>query len=161
MSLIPLFDHVRKFYRDFRQENFIPRSFTGQPISLKRVYLRHNLIHEELDELMYELVNGDNAENLYREFADVLIVLTGTAIECGVQPDVLMQVVQEVMRSQTSKLDADGMPIFREDGKILKGPNFQEPDVKAILSRYGIKSKEWGAPEGCKCAPDCKRCTNR
>ena len=63
----------------------------------------------------------------------MLYILCGTIIEHGMQ-DKIEQVFDEIQRSNMSKLSEDGEPIFREDGKVLKGPNYFKPNILKILS---------------------------
>ena len=67
---------------------------------------------------------------------DMLYILCGTIIEHGMQHKI-EQVFTEIQRSNMSKLGADGKPIYREDGKVLKGPNYFRPDIKKILENKG------------------------
>lgn len=61
---------------------------------------------------------------------DLEYVTNGAALEMGIP---LPDVVAEVHRSNMTKLGQDGKPIYREDGKILKGPGFEEPDLERVL----------------------------
>ena len=63
---------------------------------------------------------------------DMLYILCGTIIEHGMQ-DKIETVFEEIQRSNMSKLGDDGQPIYREDGKVLKGPNYFKPNIKDIL----------------------------
>ena len=63
---------------------------------------------------------------------DMLYILCGTIIEHGMQ-DKIEEVFAEIQRSNMSKLGEDGQPIYREDGKVLKGPNYFKPDIKSVL----------------------------
>jgi len=62
----------------------------------------------------------------------MLYILCGTMIEHGLQ-DKMTAVFDEIQESNMSKLGADGQPIYREDGKVLKGPNYFKPDISKIL----------------------------
>ena len=62
--------------------------------------------------------------------ADLVYVIYGMALETGID---LAAVLAEVQRSNMSKLGADGKPIYREDGKVLKGPGYFAPDVAEVL----------------------------
>ena len=61
-----------------------------------------------------------------------MYILCGTIIEHGLQ-DKIEAVFDEIQRSNMSKLDVDGIPIYREDGKVLKGPNYSKPDFSNII----------------------------
>lgn len=100
--------------------------------------LRHRLIDEEFTEARDEMTNqegfGDaknlNKRKLTKELADILYVVYGTAVTFGLP---LQEVFEEVHRSNMSKLGPDGKPIYREDGKVLKGPNYKEPDLEHLF----------------------------
>lgn len=99
--------------------------------------LRINLLAEELDELKEALEAGDIIEVL-DALTDLQYVLDGAYLSFGLH-DVKIAAFDEVHRSNMSKLGADGKPIRRpEDGKVLKGPNYFEPD----LGQFVKKSKE-------------------
>jgi predicted HAD superfamily Cof-like phosphohydrolase len=63
---------------------------------------------------------------------DMLYILCGTILEHGMQ-DKIEEVFNEIQKSNMSKLGKDGKPIYREDGKVLKGPSYFKPDIKKIL----------------------------
>ena len=65
---------------------------------------------------------------------DMLYILCGTIITHGMQ-HVIDQVFEEIQSSNMSKLGSDGKPIYREDGKVLKGPNYFRPDIAKILNQ--------------------------
>lgn len=92
------------------------------------VRLRINLIEEEVAELKEELWNccqlGKISPNLLKEIADVLYVTYGLAVGLGLDADAAFKRVHE---SNMSKLDDEGKPIYREDGKVLKGPHYKAP----------------------------------
>jgi predicted HAD superfamily Cof-like phosphohydrolase len=91
--------------------------------------LRKLLLDEEVGELAYAIDEGDLAA-IARELADVIYVAYGTAVTYGIDLDA---VVVEIHRSNMSKLDDNGNPIVREDGKVLKGPNYKSPNIAAAL----------------------------
>ena len=64
---------------------------------------------------------------------DMLYILCGTILEHGMQHKI-EEVFNEIQRSNMSKLGEDGKPIYRDDGKVLKGPNYFKPDIAAILN---------------------------
>jgi len=92
----------------------------------------HNLILEELMELNDAIDAGDIVE-VADALADILYVTAQQAVTLGFPVDALLR---EVQRSNMSKLGADGKPIYREDGKVLKGPNFSQPDIAKVLRCY-------------------------
>ena len=88
-----------------------------------------NLITEELMELNEAIDNRDIIE-FADAVADILYVTAQQAVVLGLPVDALLR---EVHRSNMSKLDDNGEPILREDGKVLKGSNFTPPDISGIL----------------------------
>jgi len=93
--------------------------------------LRFNLMKEENEEYLEAAEEGDLVE-VADALGDMLYILCGTIIEHGMQHKI-EEVFNEIQRSNMSKLGADGKPIYREDGKVLKGPNYFKPDIAAIL----------------------------
>ena len=93
--------------------------------------LRYNLMKEENDEYLEAVKNKDLAE-IADALGDMMYILCGTIIEHGLQ-DKIEAVFDEIQRSNMSKLDLDGIPIYREDGKVLKGPNYSKPDFSNII----------------------------
>lgn len=93
--------------------------------------LRVNLIQEELFELYHALHTGDEIET-FDALCDLQYVLDGAFLALG-YGDVKDVGMAEVQRSNMSKLGEDGKPIYREDGKILKGPNFSEPNLAQFI----------------------------
>ena len=65
---------------------------------------------------------------------DMLYILCGTIITHGFQYKI-EEVFDEIQRSNMSKLDKSGKPIYRKDGKVMKGPNYFKPNIKAILKK--------------------------
>src|ERR1044072_1368686 len=99
-----------------------------------RSFLRIKLIFEEFTELA-EAISTHNMIEILDALCDLMYVVYGTAPEFGLGP-VLKEAFREVHRSNMSKLNGDGKPIVRNDGKVLKGPNFTPPDLAGILLRY-------------------------
>ena len=93
--------------------------------------LRYRLMHEENEEYLEACENGDLVE-IADALGDMMYILCGTILAHGLQ-DKIEGVFEEIQRSNMSKLGADGKPIYREDGKILKGPNYFKPDIKKNL----------------------------
>ena len=94
--------------------------------------LRFNLMKEENEEYLEAAQNNDLVE-VADALGDMLYILCGTIIEHGMQHKI-EEVFDEIQRSNMSKLGADGKPVYREDGKVLKGPNYFKPDIKKILT---------------------------
>ncbi|WP_281542666.1 nucleoside triphosphate pyrophosphohydrolase family protein [Maribacter aestuarii] len=95
--------------------------------------LRFNLMDEENKEYLEAARNNDLVE-VADALGDMLYILCGTILEHGMQYKI-EEVFNEIQRSNMSKLDANGKPIYRKDGKVLKGPNYFKPDIDTILSK--------------------------
>jgi len=95
--------------------------------------LRFNLMDEENKEYL-EAANNNDIVEVADALGDMLYILCGTILEHGMQHKI-EEVFEEIQRSNMSKLGADGKPIHREDGKVLKGPNYFKPDIQAILEK--------------------------
>ena len=93
--------------------------------------LRYNLMKEENEEYLEAVQNNDIVE-IADALGDMLYILCGTILEHGLQHKI-EAVFDEIQRSNMSKLGADGNPIYREDGKVMKGPDYFKPDFTAIL----------------------------
>ncbi|WP_124981398.1 pyrophosphohydrolase domain-containing protein [Nonlabens xiamenensis] len=100
-------------------------------ITDRRIKLRYELMKEENEEYL-EAAQNDDLVEVADALGDMLYILCGTIIEHGMT-DVIEDVFDEIQRSNMSKLGADGLPIYREDGKVLKGPHYFKPNFKAIL----------------------------
>ena len=97
-----------------------------------RFVLRHSLLTEEKK----EADEAKTLENLIKELGDILYVTYGFFVELGVDAD---KVFDTIHQSNLSKLDNDGKPILREDGKILKGPNYKPVDeITFLTDEYNI-----------------------
>ena len=95
--------------------------------------LRFNLMKEENEEYL-EAANANDLVEVADALGDMLYILAGTIIEHGMQYKIA-EVFDENQRSNMSKLGEDGHPIFREDGKVLKGPNYFKPNIGSILKK--------------------------
>lgn len=93
--------------------------------------LRFNLMDEENKEYL-EAANNNDMVEVADALGDMLYILCGTILEHGMQYKI-EEVFEEIQRSNMSKLGADGKPIYREDGKVLKGPNYFKPNIEQIL----------------------------
>ncbi|KQB44272.1 hypothetical protein B6A10_12720 [Flavobacterium sp. L1I52] len=93
--------------------------------------LRYHLMKEENEEYLEAVKNNDLVE-IADALGDMMYILCGTIIEHGLQ-DKIEAVFDEIQRSNMSKLGEDGKPIYREDGKVMKGPNYFKPDFSKIL----------------------------
>ena len=97
------------------------------------VLLRHNLMKEENEEYLEAAQNKDLVE-VADALGDMLYILCGTILSHGMQHKIT-EVFNEIQRSNMSKLGSDGKPIYREDGKVLKGPNYFKPNIAFILEK--------------------------
>jgi predicted HAD superfamily Cof-like phosphohydrolase len=95
--------------------------------------LRYNLIKEENEEYLDACKNNDIVE-IADALGDQLYILFGTILKHGLQHKI-EEVYDEIHRSNMSKLDDNGEPIFREDGKIMKSTRYFKPDIKKILDK--------------------------
>jgi len=102
---------------------------TPQLVDRAVAELRVSLIEEELDELR-EAVADNDLVGIADALTDILYVTYGAGLAYGIDLD---ECFLEVHESNMSKLGEDGKPIYREDGKVLKGPNYFEPDLGAVL----------------------------
>lgn len=100
-------------------------------ITEKDYILRYNLIKEENEEYLEACKNGDLTE-IADALGDQLYILFGTILKHGLQHKI-EEVYDEIHRSNMSKLDENGQPIFREDGKILKSSLYFKPNIGSIL----------------------------
>ena len=114
-------DMVRQFARTYKQSLNLPWMKDTDKDLLRLV-----LVKEEYAEVL----NATEAEDLLKELADLVYVTYGYAATFGWDLD---EAVRRVHASNMSKLDDKGEPIYREDGKVLKGPNYQEPDLTDLV----------------------------
>jgi len=96
------------------------------------IELRFNLMKEENEEYL-EAAKEGNIVEVADALGDQLYILCGTILKHGLQ-DKIVEVFQEIQRSNMSKLDGNGKPIYREDGKVLKGENYFRPNIQHILA---------------------------
>lgn len=120
-------NQVLEFYKAFKH----PIAVNPKFMEMDRVIMRHRLLDEEVVELFEAGAQGDIVE-VADAIADCFYILIGTAIEYGIA-DKLPVLFDEVHRSNMSKLDNDGNPIYREDGKVLKSNNYTPPNLKDIV----------------------------
>ena len=97
------------------------------------IELRYRLMQEENNEYLEAARKKDLVE-IADALGDKLYILCGTILAHGLQ-DKIVEVFDEIQRSNMSKLSADGTPVIREDGKILKGQNYFKPNIKSILEK--------------------------
>ena len=120
------FFKVKEFMQKFKQEVKSKPSFPEDNI----IKLRINLIKEELLELE-EALNQKNIEETADALTDILYVTYGAGHAFGIDLD---KCFDEVQKSNMSKLDKFGNPIYNDQGKVMKGPSYFKPDFKKILN---------------------------
>lgn len=98
----------------------------------KDFILRYSLMKEENEEYLQAAKEGDLTE-IADAVGDMLYILCGTILKHGLQ-DKIADVFEEIQRSNMSKLDKNGKPIYREDGKVLKSELYFKPDIERILN---------------------------
>lgn len=124
-------DMVAEFHRVFGR--------TPDPTTMvhtlerEKLQLRYDLVLEELNELAQAVASGDRGQIL-KEISDLEYVVQGFYLTLGINEDVKMRAFEEVHSSNMSKLMPDGSVKRREDGKVLKGPNYREADLSMVLS---------------------------
>lgn len=129
MSIKHEISSVEAFHKAFNLTlNVEPITDLGENIHL----LRFNLMKEENEEYLEATKNGDLVE-IADALGDMLYILCGTIVSHGLQ-DKMQDVFNEIQRSNMSKLDENGNPIYREDGKVLKGPNYFRPNLKQFFN---------------------------
>ena len=120
---------VKKFHEVYKL-NYSEKPTTE--IGLDTIKLRFNLMDEENKEYFEAAKNNDLIE-VADALGDMLYILCGTIIEHGMQ-NKIEKIFDEIQRSNMSKLNEDGNPIYRKDGKVMKGPNYFKPNIAKILS---------------------------
>ena len=123
-------DAVKAFHSAFKIGY---RETPKADLGIDKNELRFNLMKEENEEYLEAAKNSDLIE-VADALGDMLYILCGTIIEHGLQHKI-EAVFDEIQKSNMSKLGADGQPIYREDGKVLKGPNYFKPDIDKILNQ--------------------------
>ena len=124
---------VKKFHNAFNID------ISNKPtvnIPFDKIELRHKLMFEENQEYFEAAKNMDLIE-VADALGDMLYILCGTILTHGMQHKI-EEVFDAIQDSNMSKLGEDGKPIYREDGKVLKGPNYFKPNLKEILKNHNI-----------------------
>ena len=120
---------VKEFHKAFKLDYLDkPKADLG----IDKNKLRFNLMKEENEEY-FEAANNNDMVEVADALGDMLYILCGTIIEHGMEHKI-DEIFEEIQNSNMSKLGADGSPIYREDGKVLKGPNYFKPDIEGILN---------------------------
>ncbi|MDA9262218.1 nucleoside triphosphate pyrophosphohydrolase family protein [bacterium] len=123
-------NHVKTFHESFGINNEdSPKADVGS----NTIDLRYKLMREENEEYWEAAKDGDLIE-IADALGDQLYILCGTILAHGMQHKIV-EVFEEIQKSNMSKLGADGKPIYREDGKVMKGPNYFKPNIKSILEK--------------------------
>ena len=120
------FGKVGIFMKTFGQDVKNKPSFSTDKINKLRI----DLIKEELDELTEAMENKDLLE-VADALTDILYVTYGAGHAFGIDLD---KCFDEVQNSNMSKLGKDGIPIYNDSGKVMKGPNYFKPDLSKFLS---------------------------
>jgi len=124
-----IINHVKTFHESFGINNEeTPKADIGNEV----VELRYKLMREENEEY-WEAAKDNDLVEIADALGDQLYILCGTILAHGMQHKIV-EVFEEIQKSNMSKLGADGNPIYREDGKVMKGPNYFKPNIKSILN---------------------------
>ncbi|MBO3097331.1 pyrophosphohydrolase domain-containing protein [Gelidibacter pelagius] len=121
-------DAVKAFHTAFKIGY---RESPKADLGLEKNMLRYKLMREENEEYL-EAASANDLVEVGDALGDMLYILCGTIIEHGFQHKI-EEVFDEIQKSNMSKLGEDGEPIYREDGKVLKGPNYFQPNIERIL----------------------------
>ena len=119
------FEDVKIFMETFGQIVRTKPQFPDE----KTIQLRLNLIKEELSELE-QAIKNKNLKEIADALTDILYVTYGAGYAYGINLD---KCFKEVQRANMSKLGIDGKPIYNEKGKVMKGPNYTEPNLKQFV----------------------------
>ncbi|NNE31693.1 MAG: nucleoside triphosphate pyrophosphohydrolase family protein [Winogradskyella sp.] len=119
---------VKEFHKAFKIGH---RETPKADLGMEKNMLRYKLMREENEEYL-EAANDNDLVEVADALGDMLYILCGTIIEHGLQYKI-EEVFEEIQRSNMSKLGEDGEPIYRDDGKVLKGPTYFKPHIKEIL----------------------------
>ena len=119
------FEDVKKFMETFGQMVRTKPQFPDE----KTMQLRYDLIIEELNELE-EAMKTKDLKEIADALTDILYVTYGAGYAYGINLD---KCFKEVQRANMSKLGIDGKPIYNEKGKVMKGPNYTEPNLKQFV----------------------------
>jgi predicted HAD superfamily Cof-like phosphohydrolase len=128
MEFKKVIEYVELFHDSFGIKNYYE---TQANLTQSEVELRYNLMKEENEEYLEAAKRNDIIE-IADALGDQLYILCGTILRHGLQHKIV-EVFEEIQRSNMSKLDANGKPIYREDGKVLKSELYFKPNIKKIL----------------------------
>ncbi|MDB4105296.1 nucleoside triphosphate pyrophosphohydrolase family protein [Salibacteraceae bacterium] len=130
MKLSEVINHVKDFHNAFKIKN---NESPTIDIDDKSILLRYKLMREENEEYLEAAQEGDLVE-VADALGDMLYILCGTILSHGMQYKIA-EVFEEIQRSNMSKLDKDGQPIYREDGKVMKSDLYFKPNIQNILDK--------------------------
>jgi predicted HAD superfamily Cof-like phosphohydrolase len=129
-----IIDYVREFHDAFKV------GYAREPegrLSEAEYRLRHRLMHEENEEYLEAASEGDLV-GVADALGDQLYILCGTILKHGLQHKIV-EVFEEIQRSNMSKLDANGEPIFREDGKVMKSELYFRPNIAKVINASEVE----------------------
>ena len=129
-TLIEKINYVKEFHELFKIGS---REVPEGSIPEAEYTLRHRLMQEENDEYLEACKRGDLVE-IADALGDKMYILFGSILKHGLQYKI-EEIFDEIQRSNMSKLDENGNPIFREDGKIMKSNRYFKPDIKKVLEK--------------------------
>lgn len=129
-ALIHKINSVKEFHSVFKIGS---REIPEGSIDEAEYMLRYRLMQEENEEYLEACKRGDLVE-IADALGDKMYILFGSILKHGLQHKI-EEIFDEIHRSNMSKLDEKGQPIFREDGKIMKSKNYFRPDIKKVLER--------------------------
>lgn len=128
----PLFKKIMSVH-EFHEVFLIGNGKEPNTVEEKDFILRYNLLKEENDEYLEACKKGDLVE-IADALGDMMYILFGTILKHGLHYKI-EAIFDEIHRSNMSKLDENGKPIFREDGKVLKSNQYFRPDIKSLLDK--------------------------
>ena len=129
-GLIEKINSVKEFHSVFKIGS---REIPEGSIDEAEYMLRHRLMQEENDEYLEACKRGDLVE-IADALGDKMYILFGSILKHGLQHKI-EEIFDEIHRSNMSKLDEKGQPLFREDGKILKSSKYFRPNIKKVLEK--------------------------
>ena len=128
-NLLEKINKVKEFHRAF---NISHHEHPTIP-DIKLCELRHRLMQEENDEYLEACKRSDLTE-IADALGDKMYILFGTLITHGLQYKIA-EIFDEIQRSNMSKLDENGKPIYRKDGKVMKSSRYFKPEIEKILKQ--------------------------
>lgn len=137
LTLKQTIDHVREFHDVFGiGNNYEPTAELGD----NDILLRYKLMREENEEYL-EAAQERDIVGIADALGDQLYILCGTILKHGLQHKIA-EVFEEIQRSNMSKLDENGKPIYREDGKVMKSDRYFPPNIRDILGVHDVVGED-------------------